>query len=571
MGTYSPLRLAGIAVICFVLAGYVLNPLVATISSSLQEGGAFSLSRYLELFDPHNTSNLEAVWNSVLVSLLSVVLGGAVGTLMAFVFTQLDFPLRRVLSRLAVVPIALPPLVGVIAFLFVFGESGILPRLAQRVLGAREVPFALDGVPAVVVVHVYSFYVYFYLLASTALRQIDANLLEAAAGLGSGSWRLLRHVVFPELRPALLGASVLTFMASMSSFSAPLIFAGAHRFITLEIYTTKLNGEMGLAAAQSILLLLVAVGFFIASYFTAAGPAGARAGKGAVRAGRIRVDGAAKSVLILLTMGLIVLEFLPIATIVMLSFVRDGSWTSQVVPDAFTLDNYLHLLQDPEVALPIRNSAVMSLLTLAATLAVGVSCAYAITKGMLRRRRLLFDVLLTMPYAIPGTVAAISMILAFNRPSVFTAGTVLIGTFWILPAAYFVRTYPLVLRSTSASLDRVDDALLEAGRSLGAGPWRNFTRILLPLVLPGIVSGGMLVVMTSLGEFVSSILLYTYSSRPISIEILSQLRMFNFGSAAAYSVVLLGLILAVVFLSQRIGGVSRGRAHAGQAGEMMPF
>jgi ABC-type Fe3+ transport system permease subunit len=95
---------------------------------------------------------------------------------------------------------------------------------------------------------------------------------------------------------------------------------------------------------------------------------------------------------------------------------------------------------------------------------------------------------------------------------------------------------------------------VEAGESFGAGPWQRFRRIALPLILPGIVSGALLAVISALGEFVSSILLYTYSSRPISIEILSQLRTFNFGAAAAYCVLLLVLILAIVWGSNALVG-----------------
>jgi iron(III) transport system permease protein len=93
---------------------------------------------------------------------------------------------------------------------------------------------------------------------------------------------------------------------------------------------------------------------------------------------------------------------------------------------------------------------------------------------------------------------------------------------------------------------------MEAGETFGAGPVMRLRRIALPLILPGIISGCLLVALTAVGEFVSSILLYTYSSRPIAVEILSQLRGYNFGAAAAYSVFLLLLILMLVFLAGRV-------------------
>ena len=544
--------LAPVAVLVFVITGYVLYPLAMMCSVSLRVHGTLSVGHYLDLLDPGHTGNMEAVWNSVSVSILSVAASGAVGVFLAFVFTQLDFPLKRLLSRVAILPIALPPLVGVIAFLFVFGDSGILPRSAQWLFGLPRAPFSLNGIPAIVVVHAYSFYVYFYLFVSTALRQLDASLVEAAANLGSSHWRTFARVVLPEIRPALVGASALTFMASMASFSAPFLFAGGRRFITLQIYTTKLNGDMNLAAAQAMLLLAVSLAFFASLNASAGSRLTFGRSKGASGTRTLAVSGTARTAMVSGAVVLLCLGILPIITIVLISFAREGSWTSQILPAEYTAENYLKLFADPDVFQPFVNSVEMGMLTVGASLVVGVSGAYLVTKGALKRARGAFDLLLTLSYAIPGTVVALGMILAFNRPTLFSGFTVLVGTFWILPLAYFVREYPLVVRSTVAALESLDDSLIEAGKSFGAGTFRRFRVIILPLILPGIVSGCLLTMIAAVGEFVSSILLYAYSSRPISIEILSQLRTFNFGTASAYSVLLLLLILGCVYLASLI-------------------
>jgi iron(III) transport system permease protein len=122
---------------------------------------------------------------------------------------------------------------------------------------------------------------------------------------------------------------------------------------------------------------------------------------------------------------------------------------------------------------------------------------------------------------------------------------VLVGTFWILPLAYFIRNIPLVAQAAIASFRQYDPALEEAAHSLGASALTTMRRVAAPLVLPGLAAGGLLAFVAALGEFVSSILLYTYRSRPISIEILSQLRSFDFGVAAALGVVLAALMTVV--------------------------
>ena len=188
----------------------------------------------------------------------------------------------------------------------------------------------------------------------------------------------------------------------------------------------------------------------------------------------------------------------------------------------------------------------------------GFAAAYGISGGASNRLRKLALAFLTIPYAVPGTVVGVAFILAFNVPTFLSASEVLVGTYWILPLAYFVREYPIIVRSSSAALERLDRGLLEAAAGLGAGLWRRFRYVVLPAILPAIVAGGALVVIGALGEFVTSVLLYSYQTRPASIEIYAQLRLFNIGAAAAYSVVLMAVVLVLLWLAGRLGSRSPG-------------
>jgi iron(III) transport system permease protein len=117
-----------------------------------------------------------------------------------------------------------------------------------------------------------------------------------------------------------------------------------------------------------------------------------------------------------------------------------------------------------------------------------------------------------------------------------------VGTFWILPVVYFLRFMPLVVRALQASMEQLDPALEEAAGSLGARTWQRFTRVTLPLVWPGAVAGTLLAFVIALGEYVASVLVFVPINRPISIAIASELRDFDLGAAAAYGVVLIGII-----------------------------
>jgi iron(III) transport system permease protein len=126
-----------------------------------------------------------------------------------------------------------------------------------------------------------------------------------------------------------------------------------------------------------------------------------------------------------------------------------------------------------------------------------------------------------------------------------------VGTWIILPLAYFVRNIPLVTRAALASFRQLDPALEEAAASLGASRLTTLRRVVLPRVLPGLAAGATLAFVAALGEFVASILLYTHRTRPIAVEMLSQLRAFDFGGAAAYGVLLIVLVAVAFALGYR--------------------
>ncbi|GIV57551.1 MAG: iron ABC transporter permease [Rhodothermaceae bacterium] len=528
-----------------ILLGYVVYPSLRMFATGM------TWDNYAALFSSWRSANVRALYTSVWISLTTVVGAGVLGTTLAYLFFRFDFPLRRTLMALAALPLALPPLVGVLAFLFLYGESGILPRSLQALLGLDAVPFRFEGLWAVWLVHVYSLYVYFYLFVMAALRGVDRSLLEAAADLGAPPHLTFRRVVLPLLRPALVSAALLVFMVSMASFTAPLLFAGTDNFLTLQIYNYKTNGNLALSAAVSTVLTLICLAFLLLIELGPRRP-GTGAAKGSSPPPVPVRSGWARALALGGALALLLFLLLPIATIVLLSFAQEGSWTYQILPARYTLANYVDLLADPDVFQPIRNSLRMAALATAANVVFGVAAALFITRGRLPGRTLV-RLLTALPFAIPGTVIAVNLIVTFNTPSPLSFGRILVGTFWILPLAYFIRHIPFVVRATVAALEGYDDRLSEASADLGAGFLTTFRRVVLPVIGPGILAGTLLTFVAALGEFVSSIMLYIFENRPISVEILAQLRLYDFGAAAAYAVFLMLLIGLSTLVVHRLG------------------
>ncbi len=541
------------AALTFLLLWLVCYPIAITVSEAL---GApqWTLRHFVEF--AQRPDEWHALWASLWISLATVALAAAIGVPLAFLFERAEFPGRRTLGALVALPVVLPPLVGVVAFLFLYGESGFVSRAVQAVLRLESPPWRLSGPGAILLVHAYSMYVYFYLFTRAGLARLDGAYLEAAASLGAGRVRTFRRVTLPLLSPVLFAAALLTFLTSLASFSAPYIFGGTFRVLTTQILFSRLNGDLAMAMVETTVLAAAALaGLFLLQRSEARSRPGAAAGVRGLAPSRRRL-GSSRFLVAGAGWILAVFLLLPHATLLLVSLVPTGTWTHQAFPPVLDFSNYRSLLAEPERLRPIANSLWMATVSTAAALAAGFLCAWlAVTRRS--RWRAALETLIGVPWALPGTVFAVALAATFSRNAPWAGRFVLVGTAAILPLAYFIRGLPLTGRAAFAGLRQLDPALEEAGASLGAGAWRRLWRITLPLLRPALAAGASLAFLTALGDFVVSIVLYTFETRPISIEILSSLRMQEMGAAAAYGILLAALSAAAFFLWGR-GAESAG-------------
>jgi len=534
-----------------LLLWLIVYPLVLVLVEGFRGADGWTVDFVRQFLERRNEA--QALWGSLWISLATVVLAGTIGIPLAFLFSRYDFPGRRIVGGLVALPAVLPPLVGVLAFLFLYGESGFASLLIQRLFRLDTPPWRLQGPGAILLVHAYSMYVYFYLFTRAGLAGLDASVFEAAASLGAGRWRTLRRVVLPLLMPALTGGALLTFMTALASFSAPYIFGGGFRVMTTQIVATRLNGDDQLAMIETVSLTLIA----LVALWLLRGTAGLESsagGRKGVAPALVPVKRPAVRLIVgVLGWGLALLLLLPHLTLLLVSFVPAGTWTTEPLPPAYTWRNYLTLIEDPVRARPLLNSLWL------ATAATVAAVSIAVAAGVLSvRRRARFgrtiEGLLALPWAVPGTVFAIALATAFSVHAPLAGRFILVGTLWLLPLAYLVRNLPITSRSVLAGFRALDLSLDEAAATLGAGRWRTLRRVTLPLLRPAIVAGASLAFVTAFGDFVTSIMLYTYDTRPISLEILSSLRQSDVGVAAAYGVVLMAISAAVFALGADRGG-----------------
>lgn len=546
------MRRAAAPLLLLVLAWLVVEPMLLVALDAIRIGGTWSLAAVRAFAVEPN--EWRAALDSAALALVSVVLAGTLGVGLGLLTRLTDFPGRRVVAALLALPAVLPPLVGVVAFLFLYGESGVFARTVMLLTGADTPPWRFEGAGAVILIHATTMYVYSYLLVRGALATLDPALLEAATSLGAGRWRTLRTVVLPLLRPAIGNGALLTALSSLASFSAPYVFGGGFRVLPTQIVSTRLNGDIPIAMVETVALVALSlVTLLMASRI--GGVATRGAGKGIAPAPRRTGSRRNRLLVGVAAWAITGWLLLPHLSLLVVSLARSGAWTTTVLPTGYTVGNYLILITDPVRWRPFATSLWMAGLAAAVAAALGLAAAVAARDPRWRLSRWL-EAAVALPWAIPGTVFAIALATMFSVVQPAAGRFVLIGTLWLLPLAYLVRSLPVVGRPVIAAIRGLDPALDEAAASLGAGAWRAFATVTLPLLGPVLAGAAALAFVTGLGDFMTSIILYTYDTRPVSLEILGAIRSGDLGVAAAYGVVLTMLSTGAFLLAERRRGVA---------------
>lgn len=542
------LKSVGIAALLFFLIGYILFPILKTLEVSLIKDETLSVATYILLFT--SDSYREPVVNSIVLGFLTMIVCGIIGTLLAFFVHFFEFPCKSFIDKLLLLPMLLPGIIIVFSFVQLYGESGLVTKTLQFMLELEEPPFRISGLPGILFIHAYTQYVYFYISVSIALKHIDISVIESARSLGASKCRILLTVIMPFLASALIAAGAMTFMTGIGSFTAPSIIGGGFKVLTTQILLAKANNYMDIAATQVV--TLIGISLFLFSVFRFyEGKTRFTASVKVVPIRPIRIRNPGVRFIVLLSTGIIIVTILlPVATIILLSFVPSGSWMVSYYPTEFSLQNYIDIFTSSRKLEPFLNSIVMALAAAGVGGLIALPSSYIIVRSQTRMKWIV-EMLTILPWAVPASAIAINIINAFNEPSVFSLSAVLVGTSILLPLGYLIKSLPIMIRTINISYGKLNEAYMEASKSLGADKLKTFTQIILPVLSPGLLAGVLLVFIRSIGEYTVSVFLYNASNKPISIAMVNGIFEYNIGLAMAYGSLLIVLTVLLSFVIGR--------------------
>lgn len=523
-------RVFWVATVVVLLVG--IHPLVRVVGEAAGDAEAFWTTVTSE-------EARDALWTTLKLGLLTTLLAVVLGTALAWLGARTDLPGRKLLGTVLTIPYIVPPYISAVAWINLANpEVGILNTWLGR--GTVDI-YSFGGIAWVLGL---SFYPYVYLTVRAALENADPALEDAARMSGAGTWRVLKDVSLPLMRPAIVSSGGLVLMATVSAFGAPALL-GAHQRIDVlstriyESLTSDLDGIRYASSLATLLFLFALVPLLVPATRHAV-LTGKASRPSVVRLGRARL------VVIGAVLAFVVLAVaLPALAVCGTAFLRiAGRFTL----DNLTLENF-SVLSRPESSEAITNSLWLGAAAATAAVVLGGTIAFLHVRTRQRGRGFLAG-LASVPLATPGTVLAIGILLAWTRP------LDLRNTVWILLIAYVAKYVALAARAIGEGLGTVDVALPEAARMSGARGWFRLRTIWIPLVLPSIVAGWFLVFMPSFSELTMSLILVGPGLDTIGTRMFELQEYEGPTAASVLATVVLGL---VVFSNGLVRVLSKGR------------
>lgn len=545
------LATAAVFAVAFVL------PLGWVVSGGFVVEGEFTLRYLAGVFQ--NPIYAEGLRNSVLIAVCTTSVVTLIAVPLAWMSNRFEFPGKKLMSGLILVPMILPPFVGAIGFQQMFGQYGVV----NTMFGLGPVDWMGQArFFGVVALQALGLYPIMYLNVAAALANIDPAMEEAAENLGCHGFKKFWRITLPLVMPGLFAGGTIVFIWSFTELGTPLIM-NYTRCAPVQVFDAlKEIGTNPFPYALVFVMLATSVVLYATTKLVFGRQAYAMQSKAATVSASQRVRGGRGLAIWAVFAAVVGVALLPHIGVVLTSVTVPGSWYQSVLPEAMTLENYREALGHSMTVSSIRNSLFYAAVAVMINMVIGIAIAFVVVRSDLRLRGAL-DALAMLPLAVPGLVMAFGYLAIsswFANQGWVKENDMLKNIFDVrtnptvfLVVAYAVRRLPYMVRSAVAGLQQTSVTLEEAAANLGATTWTTARRITLPLITANLVAGGLLAFAFSMLEVSDSLMLAQRADYyPITKTIYELFQLIGTGKYIASA---LG-VWAMVFLAVTIIGAS---------------
>lgn len=540
--------IGALVLIIALITAFIIYPIIVIFVPVVMTNDGFSPFNFFHILNNHYI--LRVIKNSLLLA-TTVGITSTIFGLICAIYTARIAKRSVIIGRIfSLLPIVTPPFVVGLGITLMMGRSGYVTEFMATYLGFTSTNW-LYGFTGIWLAQFLAFTPMSFMIIDGAIKTIHPSMEEAAYTLRATPYRAFFTIFLPLLRPTLANSFLIVFVQSLADFSNPLVLGGSFDVLATQIYFYITGAQLNYtsAATLGIVLLLFSLAAFAIqylwigkrSYVTVSG----KFSRGDVQPLPISLKWLIIGIFFIWTAfnallyGSIfygsftvnwgvdyTLTFANFKTLFGQGF-SDGAWPSLIDTISFAA-----------VAAPI-------------TAFFGILIAYIVVRQNFKGKKALeFTTMLC--FAVPGTVAGVSYLLAFNEAPIYITGTAA-----IIIISMIMRNMPVGIRAGIAGLGQIDKSLDEASLSLKAGSFRTLYLILTPLLRPAILSALVYSFVRAVTTVSAIIFLVTPDTRVATAYILNRVEDGEYGIAIAYGSILIVVMMAIILLFDFLVGESR--------------
>lgn len=543
------------------LVTFIIYPNIDLVLSVFVKDGQFTLDAVNRVLKSPRA--IQSIMNSFKLALSLIVTVNVVGLLCVLFTEYFDIKGAKILKLGYMTSLIYGGVVLATGYKFVYGPYGMITRILQNFLPNLD-PNWFVGYGAVLFIMTFSGTANHTLFLTNTIRGVDYYTIEAARNMGAKPFTVFRKIVLPTLTPTLFALTIMIFLSGLSAVAAPMI-VGGKQFQTINpmiITFAGMGNSRDLAALLAIVLGVATTILLSIMNKIEKGGNYISISKTKAPLKKQKITSKPWNIIAhIVAYALFVVFMLPLIFIVLYSFTDPVAiQTGNLSLANFTLENYHQFFTNSVAFSPFLVSFVYA--SLAAITATVLAVVFA---RVVRKHKARFDSLFEygalLPWLLPNTLLAISLLFTFNQPQPLVFNFILVGTLVILLIGYIIVKIPFSYRMVRAILFSVDDEMEDAARSMGASPFYTMMKVIIPFILPVVLSVIALNFNSLLTDFDLSVFLYHPLAQPLGITIRSAGDETATSNAQAlvfvYTIVLMIISSAVLYFTQRRGKTTR--------------
>jgi len=550
-----------------ILIGFLtVCPVVMLVFGSLSEGleafGSFTLEKYLQSYTDPSFAGI--ILNTVIFTVGSAIVCTALGLFLAYLNTRTNIPFKFMFRVLSIIPMMIPHILFCVSWVLLLNPSnGLINLLLREAFNLEAAPFNIYTMQGMILVEALLDLPIAYLILAPAMSAFDVSLEESSKVCGASNLRTLLKVTLPVLRPAILAAFILVIVRSLASFAVPSVIGMPGRIYVLashiyRIIATGFAADYGQAAAVGMSALSASIVLiYVYRYLTSESEKYVTVTSRGYRPSVIDLKGAKLPLFVVVGVISFILIVVPVLVLFYASLLPYSMVPGAKAFSLMSLKNWSQVLKDPVSLTSLKNSVFLGIVgaTLGVTLSIFVS--YVIVKVRSAASGVL-ESLSFLSFSFPGIVIGVGFMWFFVR-------TPLYATIWALLIGYIATYLPYGIRPLTSAFIQIHGHLEESSRVCGGGTFYTMRRIVIPLLVPGIVSGWILMATMFVRELTLSVVLSRPGTEVLAVQILRFAEDGLWGKLSALGILMILISTTLVVIASVIGAkLTRvGRLQAG--------